>query len=74
VRNLGPIFPFLLFTPLFQNRTAADVKISKGGGQLLFRHGMEITAKPDLQSCKRGEVLKPLVVQRFQFFKTPNFK
>uniref|UniRef100_F6HRT8 Uncharacterized protein n=1 Tax=Vitis vinifera TaxID=29760 RepID=F6HRT8_VITVI len=46
----------------------------KGGGQPLFGEGLEVSTFPNLQSFKRGEVLKPLIVQEFQIWKTPNLK
>ena len=51
-----------------------NIKTRKGGGQPLFWEGLEVSTFPNLQSFKRGEVLKPLIVQGFQIWKTPNFK
>ncbi|KAI5596085.1 hypothetical protein BDE02_03G183500 [Populus trichocarpa] len=38
----------------------------KGGRQPLFWHGLKPRAVKYIQFSKRGEVLKPLVVKRFQ--------
>ena len=40
----------------------------------MFWEGLEVSTSPNLQSFKRGEVLKPLIVQGFQIWKTPNVK
>ena len=40
----------------------------------MFWEGLEVSTFPNPQSFKRGEVLKPLIVQEFQIWKTPNFR
>ncbi|KAG6677116.1 hypothetical protein I3842_14G009600 [Carya illinoinensis] len=41
----------------------------KGGRQALFWQVLDLGASIDLQFLKRSEVLKPLIVQTFQFLK-----
>jgi hypothetical protein len=50
------------------------LKVLEGGGQPLFWHGLKLRTSPDLQLAKRGKVLKPLVIQRFQISQILDFK
>ncbi|TYI29570.1 hypothetical protein ES332_A05G325500v1 [Gossypium tomentosum] len=63
VGNVGPIFAFLLFITFLQQRTLYNVQTRKRGRQHVWRHGLELGTIPYQQIAKRGEVLKPLILQ-----------
>ena len=74
MRNVGPFFPFIPLASLLQQRTLKNIKMRKGGGQPLFWQGLELFTAVNLQSFKRGQVLKALIVQGFQIWKIVNRK
>ncbi|CAK7351305.1 unnamed protein product [Dovyalis caffra] len=51
-----------------------NCKIFKVGGHPLFWHQLELRTRLDEQMANGFEVLKPLVIQRFQIFHVLDFK
>lgn len=73
MRNLGPFLPFILLALFLQQWTVNNFKTRKGGGQPFFWKGLEHFRVHNIKSLKRGELLKPHIIQGFQIWKT-NFE